>query len=61
MTKTKVITVNSHMKKYPIYSDNILIVDRNNIMIDDEFMTKPYSEIEYRALTIPEWLKNLNL
>lgn len=61
ITKTKVITVNPYMKKYPIYSDNILIVDRNNIMIDEKFMAEPYSETEYRALTIPEWLKNLNL
>lgn len=61
LTKTKVITVNSYIKEYPIYSDNILIVDRNNIVIDDEFMNKPYIETGYQALTILEWLKKFNL
>ena len=61
LTKTKVITVNSHMTEYPIYSDNILIVDRNNIVIDDKFMMRPYSEIEYQALTIPEWMKQFKI
>lgn len=61
LTKTKVITVNPHMREYPIYSDNILIVDRNNIVIDDEFMMKPYIETGYQALTIQEWLKKMNL
>lgn len=61
LTKTKVITVNPHMKEYPIYSDNITIVDRKNIVIDDEFMMKPYLETGYQALTIQEWLKIFNL
>ena len=61
LTKTKVITVNPHMREYPIYSDNILIVDRNNIVIDDKFMMKPYIETGYQALTIQEWLKKMNL
>ena len=33
LTKTKVVTVNPFIKEYPIYSDNILIVDRNNIVM----------------------------
>ena len=61
LTKTKVITVNSHMKEYPIYSENILIVNRDDIVIDDEFMAKPYMETGYQALTIQKWIKKINL
>lgn len=61
LTKTKVITVNPYINAYPIYSDNILIVDRNNIVIDDAFIEKPYVETGYQALTIPKWLKKFNL
>lgn len=61
LTKTKVITVNPHIKEYPIYSDNILIVDRDDIMIDEGFIEKPYIETGYHALTVPEWLNNFNI
>ena len=61
LTKTKVVTVNPFIKEYPIYSDNILIVDRNNIVIDDAFINKPYIETGYQALAIPEWLKKFDL
>ena len=61
LTKTKVITVNPHIKEYPIYSENIMIVDRDNIVIDDAFIKKPYIETGYQALTISDWLKKFNL
>ena len=61
LTRTKVITMNLHMREYPIYSENILIIDRNNITIDDEFMEKPYVETGYEALTIQEWIKKFDL
>ena len=61
LTKTKVITVNPYIKDYPIYSDNILIVDRNNIVIDDSFIKKPYIETSYQPLTVQKWLKKFNL
>lgn len=61
LTKTKVITVNPCIKEYPIYSENILVVDRNNIVIDDAFINKPYIETGYQALTVSEWLKNFDL
>ena len=53
--------MNLHMREYPIYSENILIIDRNNITIDDEFMEKPYVETGYEALTIQEWIKKFDL
>ena len=61
LTKTKVITVNQHMMEYPIYSDNMLIVDRNNILIDDKFIKQPYQETEYEPLTISQWLQKFEL
>ena len=40
-TDTKVITTNKNIKKYPIFSDNILIIDEDNPVIGDEFVLTP--------------------
>lgn len=61
LTKTKVITVNSHMKEYPVYSENIWITDRKNIEINEDFINSPYIENPYEPLTISQWLKKIGL
>lgn len=61
LTKTKVITVNQHIKKYPVYSENIFIVNRKDIEIDEKFINKPYVETGYEPLTIPLWIKKIGL
>lgn len=61
LTKTKVITTNQHIKDYPVYSDNILVVNRDNIEIDEEFMEKSYVDNDYKALTISMWLDEMGL
>ena len=57
LTETKVITVNKYMKYYPVYSDNMIIVDRDNINIPDNFMAKEYVINSYHSLSIDMWIK----
>ena len=61
LTETKVITVNKYMKYYPVYSDNMIIVDRDNIDIPYEFINKKYNITNYKALNVAEWLKKIQL
>lgn len=61
LTKTKVITTNSDIVKYPIYSENIYITSRRKVVIDESFMTIPYKEIDYKPLMVPEWIKKIRL
>lgn len=61
LTKTKAITTNENIKLYPVYSENISIVSRDKIIIDENFMKQKYIETGYKALTIPEWLEKIGL
>lgn len=61
LTETKVITVNKYMQYYPVYSDNMIIVDRDNIEIPYEFINKKYNITNYKALDVAEWLKKIQL
>lgn len=61
LTKTKVITTNSYIKDYPVYSSNISIVDRRKLILDDEFIKRPYIETDYHPLTVSKWLKRIGV
>ena len=61
LTETKVITVNKYMQYYPVYSDNMIIVDRDNINIPDNFMAKEYVINSYHSLSIDMWIKKIGL
>lgn len=61
LTKTKVITTNSDIVKYPVYSENIYITSRKNPVIDEDFITTSYKEIDYKPLIVSEWIKKLGL
>lgn len=61
LAETKVITVNKYMKYYPVYSDNMIIVDRDNINIPDNFMAKEYVINSYHSLSIDMWIKKIGL
>lgn len=49
------------MKYYPVYSDNMIIVDRDNINITDNFMAKEYVINSYHSLSIDMWIKKIGL
>lgn len=61
----KLITTNAHIKEYDFYDDNnILVVDRKNPVITDDFLNAPYMEIPahvYEKYSINSWLKTILL
>lgn len=61
LTKTKVITTNTYIKEYPVYSENFLIIDKKKPVIDEQFMRKEYVETDYKSLNIKEWLSAIGL
>lgn len=60
-TNTKLITTNSSITEYPVFSDNIEIIDRKNPVLDIDFIQKQYQESGRKALTIIEWLEYIKI
>ena len=60
-TETKVITTNKNLSMYPVFSNNVHIVDREKWEIDDDFMNRDYEKTEYKALTPDKWIKSFGL
>ena len=59
LTDTKVITTNKYITEYPVYSENISVIDRENPVIDDAFMTDSYVKNDKHAISVREWLDNI--
>ena len=57
-TKTKVITTNKNISKYPIYGDNIYIMNNRKI-IPEEFMIKEFHEENKKSLHIYTWFHSM--
>lgn len=61
--KRKLITTNSDVEFYDFYNPtNILIVDRNNPVINTEFLNSEYSELPdeiYEKYSINSWIEKL--
>lgn len=61
----KLITTNTEIKKYSFYnSNNIYIIDRNNIQLERSFFESKYQKIDdelYDRMSIEGWLKCLFL
>ncbi|WP_222427885.1 hypothetical protein [Sporomusa sp. KB1] len=61
--KAKLITTNSDVVKYDFYNtNNILIVDRENPMIDLKFLTAPYEDIQEAIVerySLTNWIKKI--
>lgn len=59
----KLITTNKEIKNYSFYDpENILIVERNNIVLNKDFFLKPYKSLPvelYEELSIDGWIKNI--
>lgn len=57
----KLITTNSNIKKYDFYNENnCLVIDRNNPIIDEEFLKKAYvplSQKIYEKYSIKSWVE----
>ncbi|WP_019551922.1 hypothetical protein [Propionispira raffinosivorans] len=61
--RSKLITTNRDIVEYDFYrSDNILIIDRENLVIDPEFLKKPYANISAETVerySLSNWLKTI--
>lgn len=58
LTRTKVITENKFIKKYPVYNSNILILDKK-YEIPSSFIKKEYKEDEVKYISVKEWFQTL--
>lgn len=59
LTDTKVITTNNNIYNYPVYSDNILVIDRYDPIIDTDFIRSEYKTINYKPLDVKDWVDEL--
>lgn len=61
--KKKIMTTNSDIQNYDFYRpENIMIIDRNNPVIDPSFFDKPYKELEeeiYEKYSIEYWVHDV--
>lgn len=61
--KRKLITTNADIANYDFYNqNNILIIDRNNPIVDMSFFDKPYQEISkelYEKYSLKQWIINV--
>lgn len=61
--KKKLITTNQNILEYDFYNpNNIMVIDRNNPIIDKNFFDSPYEELEsgvYKKYSIENWLKTI--
>lgn len=58
LTRTKVITKNKFIKKYPVYNSNILILDKN-YEIPSSFIKKDFNDAGVKCITVKEWFQTL--
>jgi hypothetical protein len=59
----KLITTNKNIIEYDFYNEaNISVIDRNNPVIDDNFLNKPYQPLSpklYYKYSIDGWLEDI--
>lgn len=59
----KIITTNKDIANYPFYdTNNVLIIDRNNITVNKDFFEKPFKSIDrllYEKMSIDGWVKDI--
>ena len=59
-TETKLITTNSNIINYPIYGENILIVN-DDYIIDDTFVQKEYVCERREVYSLKDWLNKIEV
>ena len=60
LTDSKVITTNNQLYKYPVFSDNILVIDRNTLDIPLVFLETEYNATTYCPFTPKEWINQID-
>lgn len=56
--QTKIITTNHNISKYPVYNENILIINRK-CNIPEKFIISDFKKIEFSSLSIDAWISEL--
>ena len=59
ITKTKVLTTNKYIQNYPIYGDNIKIINERDVEIPENFIYSEYVEEDKYVPQISEWLESI--
>lgn len=59
VTETKVITTNKSIDQYEFYGDNVLIIDGDEPVIDDKFISKDYESVTIDVMTVPKWCERI--
>ena len=58
--RKKLITTNKDIVNYDFYhEDNILVVDRNNFVLDESFIDRPYHMLDesiYKKYALSNWI-----
>ena len=61
--KTKLVTTNANVKQYDFYNpQNVCIIDRNNPVIDEEFVNTEWQEIQEEIVekySLENWIKTI--
>lgn len=59
LTETKVISTNKNIVNYPIYSKNIDFIDREDPIINRDFVNDTYIVNDYKPLSAKNWINTL--
>ena len=57
-TRTKIISTNQELKKYPVYNDNVLIID-SRCIIPESFISTSYVSTNISSVVISDWINHL--
>jgi hypothetical protein len=60
-TDTKLLTTNTNIINYPIYSSNIEIIDRNEPVLPLDFINTPYINNGKKVHTTNQWIEAIGL
>ena len=59
----KILTTNSSIKEYDFYNENnVCVIDRNHIKLDEDFFLKSYEEVNkniYEKYSLESWIKSI--
>lgn len=59
ITRTKVITINRSIIKYPVYGRNIQIINKHRLKIPECFVNEPYIDEGKQMLDVNEWIEKI--
>ncbi|POO85656.1 hypothetical protein C1H59_14890, partial [Clostridium sp. 3-3] len=58
ITETKIISTNKLLTKYPVYNENVLIID-DKLIIPENFIYSKYIKTNISSIMLNQWVKHL--